>query len=136
MENARRQSRELALQVLFQQEFSANLSEKEALEAFRSNFEFSQEIWSYAEILLEGIQSHQKEIDSLLQQAVSHWSLNRLALVDKNLMRIAVFELKFYGTEVPPKVAINEALEMAKKYSSQDSASFINGVLDQVHKAL
>ncbi|MCB0411465.1 MAG: transcription antitermination factor NusB [Bdellovibrionales bacterium] len=136
MENSRRQSRELALQVLFQQEFSANLSDKEALEVFRNNFEFSQDIWNYTEILLKGVQNHQNEIDSLLQQAVSHWSLNRLALVDKKLMRIAIFELKFYGTEVPPKVAINEALEMAKKYSSRESASFINGVLDQIHKAL
>lgn len=131
---SRRQSRELALQVLFQQEFSPQLDFREGLETFRGNFEAPESIWNYADELLEGITSHRDAIDEVLQKNTAHWSLQRMALVDKNLMRIAIYELLFSSQEVPPKVAINEAIEISKKYGSSDSAAFINGVLDQILK--
>lgn len=134
MQTARRQSRELALQVLFQLEFSQHIDFRESLEIFRKNFEAPAEVWSYADELLEGIITHREQIDSLMQSSTAHWSLKRMALVDRNLMRIAIFEICYLQGTTPPKVAINEALEIAKKYSSTDSAGFINGVLDQVLK--
>ena len=128
----RRQARELALQVLFQQEFSPQISFEKGLEIFRSQFPAPKEVWDFALFLLEGVARHREEIDQLLQQNTAHWSLQRLALVDLNLMRIATFEICFSSGEVPPKAAINEAIEISKKYGSTDSPGFINGILDSL----
>ncbi len=133
-QTSRRQSRELALQVLFQQEFSPQLDFHEGLKTFRGNFEAPEAVWEYATFLLEGITANRKDIDETLQKNTAHWSVKRMALVDRNLMRIAIFELLFSQDEVPPKVAINEAIEISKTYGSTDSAAFINGILDQVLK--
>lgn len=132
--SSRRHSRELALQVLFQQEFAPQLDFREGLETFRGNFEASKEVWEYADLLLDGITSNKDAIDEVLQENTAHWSVARMALVDRNLMRIAIYELLFSNQDIPPKVAINEAIEISKKYGSTDSASFINGVLDQIVK--
>lgn len=132
--SSRRHSRELALQVLFQQEFSPQLDFREGLETFRGNFVASKEVWEYADLLLDGITSKKEEIDEILQKNTAHWSVARMALVDRNLMRIAIYELVFSNQDIPPKVAINEAIEISKKYGTTDSASFINGVLDQIVK--
>jgi N utilization substance protein B len=131
---SRRQSRELALQVLFQQEFSPHLPFAEGLAAFRGNFDAPESVWEYATQILEGITTHKAAIDEMLQKNTAHWSVQRMAPVDRNLMRIAIYELIFSGEEVPPKVAINEAIEISKKYGSSDSAAFINGILDQILK--
>lgn len=133
-QTSRRQSRELALQVLFQQEFSPQLDFHEGLKTFRGNFDAPEIVWEYATFILEGITKNRTSIDETLQKNTAHWSVTRMALVDRNLMRIAIFELLFAQDEVPPKVAINEAIEISKKYGSTDSASFINGILDQVLK--
>ena len=126
----RRQARELTLQVLFQQEFSPQISFQVGLQVFQSQFPATHEVWQFAQYLLEGINQNKEEIDRVLQSKTAHWSLKRLALVDLNLMRIAAFEILFSGGEVPPKVAVNEAIEISKKYGSTDSPAFINGVLD------
>lgn len=130
----KRDARELALQVLFQMEFSPSLSFVKSLDTFRANFTAPPEVWNYALTLLECFNLRQKEIDDVIQNHSAHWRLPRMALVDKNIMRIAVCELLFQDN-VPPAVAINEAIEIAKKYGSQDSPAFINGVLDQVRKS-
>ncbi len=119
------------MQVLFQSEFSKKLDLIEALRQFSDLNKASEETFVYALQLVEGVTTHQQQIDKTLQINTSHWSLNRLALVDKCLLRLAVFEMSI-GELVPAKVAINEALEIAKKYSTSDSAAFINGVLDQI----
>ncbi|MBK8201436.1 MAG: transcription antitermination factor NusB [Bdellovibrionales bacterium] len=128
----RRQSRELALQVLFQQEFAPGLDYHAGLETFRGNFAAPLEVWKYAEHLLAGIQDKREQIDQLISKSADNWSIARMALVDLNLMRIAVFEMAFSTELVPPPVAINEALEITKKYGTNDSAKFINAVLDQI----
>lgn len=132
----RTQSRELALQVLFQREFSNQLDLDSSLELFKQSFHAPKEVWTYARKILGGIESHRAEIDQKLSASSAHWSVDRMSLVDANIMRIAIFEIAFSDGEVPPKVAINEALEISKKYSNSEAFAFINGVLDQVVKGL
>lgn len=130
----RRQSRELALQVLFQQEFDPHLDVRDGLDTFKKSFDSEPETWSYALELLTGISVKKKEIDGIIQAQSSHWSLSRMSLVDLNIMRVAVFELRFTNDAIPTSVAIDEAIEISKKYSATDSAAFVNGILDQIVK--
>jgi transcription antitermination protein NusB len=134
MIGTRRLSRELALQVLFQQEFAPQQSVEAGLETFRSSFDASPETWSYAQELLRGVEKNHKVIDELISAQSAHWTLKRMALVDLNIMRIAVFESKFASELIPPAVAIDEAVEISKKYGTVDSAAFVNGILDQIVK--
>ena len=86
----------------------------------------------YARQLLEGVVKYKKEIDSLLVEISKSWSLNRMPLVDRNIMRIGVFELKFSSKRVKRNIVINEAIELAKIYGNQDSFKFVNGILDRI----
>lgn len=133
MTGVRRLSRELALQVLFQQEFTPSGMEA-GLATFRDGFSAEAEVWDYALTILKGIESHRQEIDRLIESKSAHWTLKRMALVDLNIMRIAAFETRFAEEKIPPAVAINEAVEISKKFGSVDSAPFVNGVLDQIVK--
>ncbi len=132
MNATRRQARELALQVLFQQEFVAEINATQALKNFKEAFEAPEEVWTYATQILEGIRSKKAEIDSLIEKNSAHWRMPRMALVDRNLLRIGVYEIVYSDGEVPPKAALNEAIEISKKYGTTDSSSFINGILDQI----
>lgn len=132
--STRRMSRELALQVLFQQEFSPQQPVEAGLENFRKSFDAAPEVWTYALEILRGVSTHSKDIDGLIQSRSAHWTLKRMALVDLTIMRIAVFELKYSAEAVPPAVAINEAIEISKKFGTVDSAAFVNGILDQIMK--
>lgn len=134
MSGTRRLSRELALQVLFQQEFAQKQTVEAGLETFRRSFEAAPEVWSYALELLKGVESKSADIDGTIQKCSAHWKLKRMALVDLNIMRIATFELKFAAEAIPSAVVINEAIEISKKYGTVDSASFVNGILDQIMK--
>ena len=132
---ARRQAREMALQVLFQLEYAAGLDPLTALNGFREAVSAPEDAWRYAAHLLEGVQGQKTAVDELIQAHMAHWRLDRLALVDLNILRIAAFELRFGNEEVPAAVAINEAIEIAKKYGSSDSGKFVNGILDQIRKS-
>jgi N utilization substance protein B len=132
--STRRQSREMALQILFQWEFLPNLKVDQSLNLFKSNFEASEDTWNYAKELVEGIRQNEQKIDDILSSSSSHWSVHRMPLVDRNIMRIAIFELLMAQEPIPLKAAINEAIEIAKKYGTTDSPAFINGVLDQIVK--
>ncbi len=134
MSGTRRLSRELALQVLFQQEFAPQQSIEAGLSTFRSSFEAPNDVWDYALQLLQGISSKSKEIDAKIQSSSEHWTLKRMALVDLNIMRIAVYETKFAEQPIPFAVAIDEAIEISRKYGTVDSAAFVNGILDQIVK--
>lgn len=134
MTSARRLSRELALQVLFQREFSPSVDVRSNLANFRDNFAASDDVWNYTEFLLTGVDTHGPAIDALIQKCSAHWTMQRMALVDRNIMRIAVFETKFASEPLPPAVAINEAVEISKKFGTNDSPSFVNGILDQIVK--
>jgi N utilization substance protein B len=128
----RRKAREFALQMLFRWEM--NREEPAALEqSFWKSARAARETREFANRLFEGAAAHAPETETLLTKYSEHWRLDRMAAVDRNILRLAVYELLFTAT--PPKVVINEALELAKKFSSEDSAAFLNGVLDAIHKA-
>lgn len=127
----RRRSREIALQVLFQSEFS-QINPDQALQLYLENFEAQPEIKEFASELVMGISQNRLEIDNTIQAHSQNWKLNRMAFVDRNILRIAVFELKFLKDLVPSKVVIDEAIEIGKRFGSTDSSSFINGVLDNI----
>lgn len=128
----RRLAREMALQILFQLEFAPDQDLNVALDYFRQTIEATPETWGYAKTLLTGVQQQKKAIDSLIQGTAQNWRIDRMALVDLNIIRLITFELKFSDHSVPPAAAINEAVELAKKYGSTDSGRFVNGVLDQI----
>jgi len=130
----RRKARESALQILFQLEFNKPQIEK-AVDQFWRERKASEEIRDYSNRIVKGIVSHQEEIDSLIQSLSDHWRLSRMAHVDRNILRIAVFEFLHEKT-LAPAVIINEAIEIAKKYSSDEAAAFVNGILDAVRKKL
>lgn len=131
----RRKSREIALQFLFGHDFQRHANDPESvdseLERFISCFDTGEKALPYARTLITGICEKLEEIDRQVKDQSHHWRLERMSMVDRNILRIAVFEMKF-GENVPAKVAINEALEIAKHYSMPDSVPFINGMLDGV----
>lgn len=90
-------------------------------------------IIQYAKDLANGVAAHLVTIDDKISEYATNWQLKRMAVIDRNSMRIGLFELK-YSKEIPPKVAINEAVELAKKYGDLESSKFVNGILDKIHK--
>jgi N utilization substance protein B len=86
---------------------------------------------AFAEDLVAGTLAHREEIDSLIARYAEHWRFSRLALVDRNILRVATYEFLFHK-EIPEKVILNEAIEIAKQYGSEDSGRFVNGILDKV----
>jgi transcription antitermination protein NusB len=104
-----------------------------ALTKYCSLFPYQEDIVDYARYLLAGIVSHKANIDEFIRKAAENWRIDRIAYVDKNVLRIGIFEMLF-SEDVPPKVAIDEAIEMGKKYGSEESHEFINGVLDRIMK--
>ncbi|HER62950.1 MAG TPA: transcription antitermination factor NusB, partial [Desulfobacteraceae bacterium] len=115
----------------FQQQANDPDSVAEELDRFCGSFETGEKTLPYARQLITGICAEIDEIDQLVKTHSHNWRLERMSLVDRNILRIAIYEMK-YGDEVPAKVAINEALEIAKHYSMPDSVAFINGILDSV----
>jgi len=126
----RRKSREFALQVLYQ----LNISKQDPLTAltqFREHFLSSGEADAFQIRLVLGVLEHCSELDRLIERYSEHWRLDRINLIERNILRMAIFELLFCE-EVPPKVTINEAIDLGKRYGSEDSGSFINGILDRI----
>jgi len=117
--------------MLFQHEFTGARSNFKAVEDLDPAKKEDAEVRKFSEELVNGTLLHLDEIDQKIQQVAAHWKMDRMASVDRNIMRFAVFEL-LYREDIPPAVTINEALEIAKKYSSSESASFINGLLDKI----
>ncbi len=132
----RRRSRELALQFLFQNEFDRKTSAAAAVRSFAEHFDVEKDVVEYAGRIVEGITGLAGEIDGEIQANSAHWKIARMSLVDVNVMRIAVYEMKHMRPAVPPNVAINEAIEIAKKYGATDSGGFVNGILDTLAKRL
>jgi len=127
---SRRKSRELALQALFDMDMSKNSSE-ERIELFCENFSPPVDVLPFFKGLFCGVKTNLKEIDSLIEKFSSNWKISRISCVDRNVMRIDVYEM-LYCEDIPSKVSINEAIEIGKKYGAEDSGSFINGILDSV----
>ncbi len=128
----RRRSRELALQLLYQYEMTGA-----TLEKMQSQFEewdrAPEDVRAFADDLLRGALENSDRIDEYLGEQTAHWKLERLATVDKNILRLAIYEL-LYNEETPPAVVIDEAIEIAKKFGAEESGRFVNGVLDGVLK--
>jgi len=131
---SRRKARECALQILFQLEFSPDRLD-EILQDYWAAQPLKPEIKDYATWLVKGIRQHQVEIDAAIEKASEHWRLDRMAMVDRNILRMAVFELIFEKA-LPPPIIIDEAIEVARKFSGQEAAIFVNGILDGIYKSL
>lgn len=127
---ARRKAREYALQVLFQIDLSKVPSEK-ALELFWSQNNASQTVKEFTDQLVLGVANNIDELNGKISEHSTNWKLSRMAVVDRNVLRMAVFEL-FHCPDVPKKVTLNEAIEIAKTYGSEDSGAFVNGVIDKI----
>jgi N utilization substance protein B len=126
----RRKSREIAIQILNQ--FEMNRTDlEEGLKLFWAEHPNSKEVSGFAEYLVRGVDDNKEEIDSIIVNAASNWSLKRISPVDRGILREAIFEFIFCE-DIPYKVTLNEAIEMGKKFSSEKSGSFINGILDSV----
>jgi N utilization substance protein B len=132
---SRRTSRELALRALYQ----VDLAEATPKEAFASVSEeedrYSEETLTFARELLMGVTEHSKSIDAVIEKYARGWSLARMAHLDRNIMRLAAFEL-LYLPDIPPSVTVDEAVELAKRYSTAESGRFVNGVLGNVVRNL
>ena len=128
----RRTARELALKFLYQTEFNSNSPDSE-LNSFCDRANVSEEVQNFTQALIKNILFHKKEVDELLEKISANWAPDRMAVIDKNILRLGICELLFDPT-TPPKVVINEAVEIAKKFETEESPDFINGILDKVFK--
>jgi N utilization substance protein B len=126
----RRRSRELAMQVLFQMEMNGEDSE-EAVELFCKHFEVSKNAKPFFLRLVNGVKACQDELDRLIERFSDNWKISRMSGVDRNLMRVAVYEL-LYCEDIPPKVSINEAIDIGRRFGTEQSPAFINGILDSI----
>ncbi|PQP33199.1 transcription antitermination factor NusB [Desulfobacteraceae bacterium SEEP-SAG10] len=130
----RRKSREIAMQALFYMDMSQNDS-NEILESFCNNFTPPRKMLPFFLKLVKGVMQGKGEIDSILERFSDNWKLSRMSCVDRNTMRIAVYEL-LYCHDIPYKVSINEAIDVGKKFGTKESGAFINGILDSIRIAL
>lgn len=128
----RRSSRELALKFLYQSELNAG-DYNEQMSQFLEISPVQEDVRKFMVDLVDTINHSKVEIDDLLEKSSENWTLARMTVIDRNILRIATAEL-LYHKDIPPKVVIDEAVEIAKKFGSEDSPDFINGVLDRIRK--
>lgn len=126
----RRRAREFALQVLYQLEMTRQ-DGLQALRQLRENFSPPQEEDEFTDRIVLGVMEHRQEIDRLIEGCSENWRLERMTLIDRNILRIAIFEL-LHCDQIPPKVTLNEAIDLGKRFGSDESGSFINGILDRI----
>jgi N utilization substance protein B len=126
----RRRARHQALHILYQREITEQPVGR-ILSEGTSNVEDG-EPTEYCRDLVLGVEAHQARIDRLIEETSENWALSRMPLVDRNILRIAVYEMLYHDDDVPDSVAINEAVEMAKVYGGEDSSKFVNGVLGRL----
>jgi N utilization substance protein B len=131
----RRKAREVALQFLYQLDVRGEADPAGLADEFWTRHSVDPEARVFADALVGGTARHRAEIDGLIARYAEHWDLDRMAVVDRNLLRMALYELLWHP-DTPAKVAINEAIEIAKKFGTQESSRFINGILDRIHKEL
>ncbi len=132
--SGRHQAREYAVQFLFQRDFNREKLEP-ALEEFWRGLSVAPKDRAFAEELIRGVEEHIGDLDARLQRYAENWEVRRMGGVDRNVMRVALFEM-LYRPDIPPVVSINEAVEIAKAFSNRDSGRFVNGILDRASKDL
>ena len=126
-------ARELALKILYQAEITRR-DVKTADQIFWTEMEeVDKAVREFARMLTLGVGQHLQDIDDFISKYGTNWQIKRMAVIDRNILRLGVFELMF-ASDIPPKVTINEAVELAKKYGDVDSSKFVNGILDKIHK--
>ena len=126
----RTQAREYALHILYQIDITGD-SASAALDRFWQDNNCEAEVRDFAGQLVQGSSENLAEIDTIISKHSEHWKLYRMAAIDRGILRLATYEI-LYRNDIPPKATINEALEMAHKYSTPDSGKFINGILDKI----
>lgn len=131
---SRRKAREAALQALFQLDFN-HINHEEALQAvYFERTDIQEPAKDYAQHLVDGALAKLEEIDKIIAGAATDWKIERMPGVDRNILRLAVYELKFSSEKVPPNVVINEAVELAKLFGTEESSRFVNGILGSLLK--
>ncbi len=126
-------ARDWALKILYQIDVSSRPIDR-SIENFWENEETKdEEVFEFCKRLVSGVHQHLPAIDEKISQYATNWQLKRMAIIDRNILRLGVYELKF-TLDIPPKVTINEAVELAKKYGDLESSKFVNGILDTIHK--
>lgn len=131
---SRRKSREMALQTLFQLDYN-NTTQDEALQAVLSeNSSLAENTKTYTEYLVRGTQEHLSEIDDVIANISMEWKIDRMAGIDRNIARMAIYEMNFGSEDLPPNVVINEAVELAKLFGTEESSRFVNGILGALIK--
>ena len=131
----RRKARELAMQALFSIDFGKQDATDEALAEFTRNFSPGKKTKEFFEDLVKGVSQNRSRIDGLIERFSLNWKIGRMGGVDRNVLRVAVYEL-LYRPDIPFKVAINEAIDIGKLYGASESGAFINGILDRIRIAL
>ncbi|MFT5301321.1 MAG: N utilization substance protein B [Mariniblastus sp.] len=126
----RSRAREIVLQVLYQDDLNSDQPEDVRLRFINSRLNYDRALIQFAEQLLSGVRSHQNSVDEKLEEIARNWRLSRMAATDRNVLRLGAYEILFSDT--PDRVAINEAIELAKRYGTNNSSQFVNGVLDRL----
>ena len=129
----RTKARECVLKILYAVDITKEAPEK-CIEIFwQSNEEIEPQVRAFADVLVLGVFKNKELIDRVISEHATNWELKRMAVIDRNILRFATYEL-LYMEEIPPKVSINEAIDIAKRYGDKDSGKFVNGVLDSINK--
>ncbi|MCL4132444.1 UNVERIFIED_CONTAM: hypothetical protein GTU68_053886 [Idotea baltica] len=129
----RSRAREIVLQLLYQDDLNSDQADDVRLKFLNGRLKYDAKLVRFARTLLEGVEQHQEQIDRALELTARNWRLSRMSATDRNVMRLAAYEILFGDT--PDRVALNEAIELAKRYGTNNSAQFVNGVLDRLMKS-
>jgi transcription antitermination protein NusB len=130
----RTRGREIALQVLYQTEQNPGFAPIEVRRFIERRLLGDKRLVEFAESLIAGVEANRPRLDALISEVAENWRLDRMAAIDRNILRLGAYEMLFCS-DVPTKVAINEALELAKRYSTAQSSRFVNGILDRLQAA-
>ena len=128
--SARSRARQVVLQLLYQDELNPEIAPTAVVQFLRKELNRNAKQMDFALSLLDGVREHRAELDQVLAGKAENWSLERMAAVDRNILRLGAYEILYAGT--PGQVVINEAVELAKQFGAQQSAAFVNGILDRV----
>jgi transcription antitermination factor NusB len=126
-------ARDWALKILYQIDITARDIDKISQAFWADEKNKDEEILEFCQRLIYGVRENLKAIDEKISRYATNWQLKRMAIIDRNILRLGVFELH-YASDIPPKVTINEAVELAKRYGDLESSKFVNGILDKIHK--
>jgi N utilization substance protein B len=129
----RTKARECALKILYAVDITKDTSPESRVAFWQYQEEADDDVKQFAEKLVKGVNEHRDEIDRVISKYAVNWEMKRMAVIDRNILRFATYELLFVD-DIPPKVSINEAIDIAKRYGDKESGKFVNGILDKINK--